>query len=86
MTVRVADGRGGTDAVNVTISVTDVDGEAPDTPFAPTVTPVSSTRLQVTWDAPANTGPPITDYDYRYREPSGSWTEVIEYDDHRERR
>ena len=32
--------------------------------------------MQVTWDAPANTGPPITDYDYRYREPGGTWTEV----------
>ena len=76
VTVRVRDGRGGTDAVNLTIRVTDVDNEAPDTPFAPTVTAVSSTRLQVTWDAPANTGPPITDYDYRYREPGGSFTEV----------
>ena len=76
VTVRVRDGRGGTDAANVTIRVTDVDNEAPDTPFAPTVTAVSSSRLQVTWDAPANTGPPITDYDYRYREPGGSWTEV----------
>ena len=76
VTVRVTDGRGGTDAVNLTIRVTDVDGEAPVTPFAPTVTAVSSTRLQVSWEAPANQGPPITDYDYRYREPSGSWTEV----------
>ncbi len=75
VTVRVRDGRGGTDAVNITISVTDVDNEAPDTPFAPTVTAVSSSSLQVTWDAPANAGPPITDYDYRYREPGGSWTE-----------
>ena len=77
VTVRVTDGRGGSDAVNLTIRVTDVDGEAPDTPFAPTVTAVSSTRLQVSWEEPGNTGPPITDYDYRYREPSGSWTEVI---------
>ena len=58
VTVRVRDGRGGTDAVNLTIRVTDVDNEAPDTPFAPTVTAVSSTRLQVSWEAPANTGPP----------------------------
>ena len=77
VTVRVRDGRGGADAANVTINVTDVAGEAPETPFAPTVTAVSSTRLQVSWEAPGNTGPPITDYDYRYREPSGSWTEVI---------
>ena len=76
VTVRVTDGRGGTDAANVTIRVTDVNTEAPDTPFAPTVTAISSTRLQVIWEAPANTGPPITDYDYRYREPGGTWTEV----------
>ena len=76
VTVRVRDGRGGTDAVNITIRVTDVDNEAPDTPFAPTVTAVSSSRLQVTWEMPANQGPPITDYDYRYREPGGSWTAV----------
>ena len=76
VTVRVRDGRGGADAANVRINVTDVDNEAPGTPFAPTVTAVSSTRLQVTWEPAANTGPPITDYDYRYREPGGSWTEV----------
>ena len=76
VTVRVADGRGGTDAVNVTIRVTDVDGEAPGTPLEPTVTAVSSTSLQVSWEEPDNAGPPITDYDYRYREVSGSWTEV----------
>ena len=75
--VRARDGRGGTDAVNVTIRVTDVDNEAPDTPFAPTVTAVSSTSLRVSWDAPANAGPPITDYDYRYMTPTdSSWTEV----------
>ena len=78
VTVRVSDGRGGTDAVNVTINVTDVDGEAPETPFAPTVSQVSSTRLQVSWDMPANQGPPITDYDYRYREPSDEWTKVTD--------
>ena len=45
VTVRATDGRGGTDAVNVTIRVTDVDNEPPDTPFAPTVTAVSSTSI-----------------------------------------
>ena len=74
--VRVRDGRGGTNVVNVTIRVTDVAGEAPDTPVAPTVTSVSSTSLQVNWDAPGNAGPPITDYDYRYRKPAGTWTQV----------
>ena len=76
VTMRVTDDRGGEDTVNVTIRVTDVDGEAPDAPFAPTVAAVSSTSLQVNWDAPENAGPPITDYDYRHREPSGTWTEV----------
>ena len=70
--------------MNITIRVTDVDNEAPDTPFAPTVTAVSSTSLQVTWEAPANTGPPITDYDYRYREPSGILDGGHEHDDHRD--
>ena len=75
--VRARDGRGGTDAVNVTIRVTDVHDEAPDTPFAPAVTALSSTSLQLSWDAPANTGPPITDYDYRYQALTDSgWTEV----------
>ena len=74
VTVKATDTRGGSATVGVTITVTDVN-EPPATPF-PTVTPASSTSLQVTWDAPENTGPPITDYDYRYREPSGSWTEV----------
>ena len=76
VTVRVGDGRGGSDAVNVTINVTDVDGEAPGTPHAPAVRTVSSSTLQVSWDAPSNQGPPITDYDYRYREPAGNWTAV----------
>ena len=75
--VRARDGRGGTDAVNVTIRVTDVNDEAPDTPFAPAVVALSSTSLQVSWDAPENTGPPITDYDYRYQALADSgWTEV----------
>ena len=76
MAMRARDGRGGTDAVNVTIRVTDVNTEAPDTPFAPTVATLSSTSLQINWEAPTNTGPPITDYDYRYRQPAGTWTEV----------
>ena len=75
--VRARDGRGGTDAVNVTIRVADVNDEAPDTPFAPAVVALSSTSLQVNWDAPENAGPPITDYDYRYQTLTDSgWTEV----------
>ena len=77
VTVRVTDGRGGTDAVNVTVRVTDEAGEAPSVPDEPTVTTDSSTSLEVSWQAPDNSGPPITDYDYRYKETSEvSWTEV----------
>ena len=75
VTVTATDTRGGSSTVGATITVTDVN-EPPARPDVPTVTPASSTSLQVTWDAPENTGPPITDYDYRYREPLGSWTEV----------
>lgn len=77
VTVRVTDGRGGSDAVTVTITVTDEPDEAPSAPDAPTVTTVSSTSLQVSWEAPDNQGPPINDYDYRYREASEqSWNQV----------
>ena len=76
VTVRARDGRGGTSTASVRINVTDVI-EPPSAPLSPTVTAVSSTSLQVSWDAPDNTGPPITDYDYRYQGPTdSSWTEV----------
>ena len=76
VTVKATDTRGGSATVAVTITVTDVD-EPPSTPSSPTVTAVSSTSLQVSWVAPDNTGPPITDYDYRYRDASAqNWTEV----------
>ncbi len=62
----------------ITVTVTDVGGEAPGKPAAPTVAPASVTSLTVTWTAPANAGPAITDYDYRHRttSPEGTWTEV----------
>ena len=76
VTVRARDGRGGTATAGVTINVTDV-GEPPSAPSSPTVIGASSTSLQVSWEAPENTGPPITDYDYRYQGPTDSiWTEV----------
>ena len=75
VTVRATDTRGGSATVGVTITVINVI-EPPYTPSAPTVTAASSTSLQVSWDEPGNFGPPITDYDYRYRETSRSWTEV----------
>ncbi len=62
----------------ITVTVTDVDGEAPGAPATPTVSAASVTSLNVSWAAPSNAGPAITDYDYRYRvkSPQGSWTEV----------
>ena len=69
VTVKVVDGNGGSATVVVTITVTDVN-EAPGRPAAPSVwaTPGSTTSLTVGWDAPANTGPSITNYDLRYRQ------------------
>ena len=62
----------------ITVTVTDMEGEAPGVPVAPTVSSASVTSLNVSWTAPANAGPAITDYDYRHRvtSPQGSWTEV----------
>ena len=69
VTVKAVDGRGGSDTVAVTIRITDVDGEAPETPDAPTVrgTASSNTSIDVSWEAPENAGPRITDYDVQYR-------------------
>ena len=66
----------------ITVTVTDVD-EPPGTPDAPTVSAESVTSLMVRWSAPTNSGPPINDYDYRYRtdSPEGSWTEVTDPSD-----
>ncbi len=77
VTVKADDARGGMATVSVTINVTDVPGEAPEKPDTPTVVAASSTSLAVNWVAPDNPGPPITDYDYRYKEPTAAnWTEV----------
>ena len=50
----------------ITVTVMDDDTEAPAAPDAPSVSPASVTSLTVTWLAPDNDGPEITDYDYRY--------------------
>ena len=71
-----------TATIDVTITVTAVLDEPPSVPDAPTVTANadSATSLDVSWVAPANQGPPITDYDYRYAVASNSlfkfWTMV----------
>ena len=62
----------------MTINVTDVDTEAPSAPSTPTVnaTSNSSTSLDVSWSAPTNTGPAITDYDWRWKlQTATTWTE-----------
>ena len=60
----------------ITVTVTDVDTEAPGKPGAPTVSAASATSLSVNWSAPDNAGPAITDYDVQYREGnSGGWTD-----------
>ena len=84
VTVQVSDGKDANDnpdvsvddSIAVTITVTDVN-EPPDRPSTPTVSAASASSLTVRWSAPANTGPAITDYDYRYKKTSeNSWTEV----------
>ena len=75
VTVRASDGTD-SDTIAVTITVTDVT-EAPGRPAAPSVSATSgnTTSLDVSWNAPTNTGPDIDDYDLRYRQgTSGGWT------------
>ena len=61
---------------SITVTVTDVSGEKPAAPAAPTVSAASVTSLNVNWSAPANAGPAITDYDVQYRAgTSGGWTD-----------
>ena len=77
VTIKADDGKGGTDTIAVTIAVTDVD-EPPGVPEPPSVSATrgSGTSLNVTWTAPANTGPDIASYDLQYREgTSGDFTD-----------
>ncbi len=76
VTVKADDGNGGSDTIAVTINV-DNAVEKPVAPAMPTVTATSgsTTSLDVSWAAPANTGrPAITGYKVEYRAGvSGSW-------------
>ena len=79
VTVNVTDGKNASgtadttadDTIAVTINVTDVN-EPPAAPAAPTVAQNSTTpttKLDVSWTAPTNTGKPaIDDYDVQYRQ------------------
>ena len=69
VTVTASDTSNATADADVTISITDV-AEPPDAPATPAVNAVSgsTTRLAVSWAAPANAGKPdIDSYDVQYR-------------------
>ncbi len=76
VTVSVSDGKdadGNAEAAaddTVGVAITVADQVAPAAPSAPTVSPAptdSHSSLDVSWTAPADTGPAITDYDVQYR-------------------
>ena len=81
--VSVHDGRSevgtvyfGIDAsIPVTVNVTDLD-EPPSQPAAPEVSGAGPTGLTVSWTAPDNRGPEITDYDVQYREAAGEFKDA----------
>ena len=75
VTVRAHAAAGEGAGIAVTIAVRDVD-EPPSAPPAPDVAASSSTRLTVTWEAPENTGPPVTDYDVQYRAFGGDFVDA----------
>ena len=58
--------------MNGTITNVPREFTVPGTPDAPTVSSASNTRLSVSWDETANTGPAITGYDLRYRSEEGT--------------
>ena len=61
---------------SVTVTVTDVD-EAPGAPVAPSISNETPGGFTVSWTAPSNTGPAITDYDVQYRAgTSGAWADA----------
>ena len=66
VTVRADDGQGGSATIAARITLTD-ENEPPEALATPTVTAISPTSLKVTWAAPPNTGPAVTDYDLQYR-------------------
>ncbi len=73
VSVRASDGTRA-DTAAVTIRVTDV--PAPGKPDAPVVTG-GTEEVAVSWSAPANEGPEITNYDLRHRaKADGEWSDV----------
>ena len=78
--VRASSGAGAralTATQNIAVTVTNVDSESPGRPAPPRVTFDSRTSGTVTWVAPRNDGPPILDYDVRFRRnPGDGFTDV----------
>ena len=76
--VKVVDGNGGSDTIDVTLNFLDQE-EPPPVVRRPTVaaTQGSTTSLDVSWPAPANIGrPEITSYDVQYkRSQDSTWTD-----------
>ena len=82
LVVRATSGTGARERfadLDIVVTVTDRGGEPPAKPARPEVVAASATSLRVTWAPPENSGPPITDYDYRYRAASSpQWIEVTD--------
>ena len=82
VTVKADDGKGGTDTIAVTISLTDVEEQSAK-PDKPTLAAVegSSTSLTATWEEPdLNGGPDIQAYELRYRQgTSGVWADQASF-------
>ena len=81
VTVKADDRNGGTDAIAVTIDVTN-ESEPPLAPVAPSVFSAGATNLNVSWNEPSNAGRPgITGYKVQYRQgTSGRWIDVPQGD------
>ena len=77
-------GSGSSAGIDLTISVTDIDTEAPGKPGKPSVSPDPAQgheALLVEWTAPENAGPPITGYVVQYRvEGSGEKWKPVKVD------
>ena len=58
-----------------TVRVTD-EREPPGVPEAPTFSGETAESMTVNWGEPENTGPPITNYDVRYQEGGGGFTDA----------
>ena len=60
----------------ITVTVTNVQ-EPPEAPADPTITEETDNSFKVSWQPPANTGPPINQYDVEYKEDAATqWQEA----------